>query len=424
MFVNLSLKSIAFSSLQSESAFFSDSGRSQRNSRFFQDIIFKKSFSPFLTAYSPSALYKFIDSSFTKFLDTAIRIDTMVTRNYTKFQTPIRAKPDDNLEIIYCMFTEISTKKNGGAIFLRNFRYSLFVNRTGFSLCASHLSGGAIYLIGYEFLAYRCCFYGCVALESEQAVYSDTRRLARDEACDNSFNMSFISQCSPRQSKGPRRTIYLSGGMQIFTSDNFTNNHVNEEAAGAITSYPTIFTLKFCDFCKSSGNSILWMHLLEESFSISYCNVFNNSLPGNRSSIIVVEQSRAIFSRMVFYQNYALHYVEGTYSICLQECMFDVNKYGGIFGALGVVEKDTKYYARIKKYKLVFAPTWDCWALGSPSPRQPGIFKKLLYIQDSSTLSVVIVFVIIISVIGIVALIMTKNTNVKDLEDLDAVEIE
>ena len=422
MFFNLSLKSLAFSSFHN-SAFISDSGRSYHNSRFFSDIYIKNSFSPFLSAFSPTSSYKITGSTFSKFLNNVIHINT-VAKNNTRFKSSFRSKPDDHLDINYCVFTEITSKKNGGAIFMKNYRYSLFITKTGFSLCASHQSGGAIYLIGYEFLANRCCFYGCVALNSEQAVYSDTRRLARDQACDNSFNMSFISQCSPKQSKGARRTIYLSGGMQIFTSDNFSNNHVSEEAAGAITSYPTIFTLKFCDFSKSSGNSILWMHLLEESFPLSYCNIYNNTLPGNKSSIIVVEHSRSVFSRMIFFLNYALHYVEGTYSIMLQECMFDVDHYQGMFGALSVVDKDTKYFARIKKYKLSFAPTWDCWALGSPSPRQPFILKKLLYIQDSSTLAVLIVFVIIISVICIIAFIMTKATNVKDLEDLDAVEIE
>ena len=422
MFLNLSLKSLAFSSL-SNSAFVSDSGRSQQNSRIFSDIFFKYSFSPFLSGYSPDASYKITGSTFSHFLNNVIHIDS-VAKNFTRFNSSFRSKPDDHLDINYCVFTEITSKKNGGAIFLKNYRYSLFITKSGFSLCASHQSGGAIYLIGYEFLANRCCFYGCVALNSEQAVYSDTRRLARDEACDNSFNMSFISQCSPRQSKGARRTIYLSGGMQIFTGDNFSNNHVSEEAAGAITSYPTIFTLKFCEFSKSSGNSILWMHLLEESFTLSYCNIYNNSLPGNKSSIIVVEQSRSIFSRMVFFLNNALHYVEGTYSIMLQECMFDVDQYPGMFGALSVVDKGSRFYARIKKYKLVFAPTWDCWALGSPSPRQPLFLKKLVYIQDSSTLAVMIVFVIIISVIAIVAYVMTKTTTVKDLEDLDAVEID
>lgn len=307
---------------------------------------------------------------------------------------------------------------------MKNYRYSLFLTKCGFSLCATHLSGGACYVVGFEYLADRCCFYGCVALVSEQAVFSDIRRLARDEAVDNSFNFSFISQCSPRQSRGARRAVFCSGGMQILTSNNFTNNHVNEEAAGAITSYPTVFTLKFCDFCRCSGNSILWMHLLEETFTLSYCNVYNNTLPGNMSSIMVVEQSRAIISRIVFFQNYALHYLEGTYSIVLQECMFDVKQYLGMFGALSILEKGTKYYARIRKYKLKFAPTWDCWNYGSRSPKQPGVLSQLLYVQDSSTIAVFVVFGIIITVIVAVTVVLFMSAQKKDNEGLQRIEIE
>lgn len=421
MFVNLTLKGLAASTLSS-SALISESSRSQKNKRIFKDILFTKSFAPFYSAYSPRGPVSILSSTFSKIMQNAIHLDE-VEKNCSKFSSSLRSKPDDDLEISFCVFTEISSKKNGGAIYMKNYRYSLFLTKCGFSLCATHLSGGACYVVGYEFLANRCCFYGCVALVSEQAVFSNIRRFARDEAVDNSFNFSYVSQCSPRQSKGARRTVYCSGGMQILTNDNFTNNHVIEEAAGAITSYPTVFTLKFCDFCRSSGNSILWMHLLDETFTLSYCNIYNNTLPGNMSSIIVFEQSRTFISRIVFFQNYALHYMEGTYSTVLQECMFDVKRYVGMFGALNVMEKGTKYYARIRKYKLKFAPTWDCWNYGSRSPKQPGIFNQLLYVQDSSTIAVFVVFGIIISVILVVTIILFMSNQKSNDGELQRIEI-
>ncbi|EAX92455.1 hypothetical protein TVAG_331310 [Trichomonas vaginalis G3] len=357
-------------------------------------------------------------------LNTVISINDKKFNN-TRYNTGLREKPDEDLEILYCTFTDITSKKEGGAICLKSYRYSLFTFCCGFSLCASHTAGGAVYLNCYSYLAYKTCFYGCLALNSDQAVHSDVRKYARDEAADNTFNLTFICQCSPKQSQGQKRAVFLTGGMQIFLNSNFTNNHVREESSAMITSYPTIFNLKFCEFTKSSGTNLIWIHLIEDGFTLSYCNIYNNTLAVNKSSsVVVIEQSRAVFTRFIFFDNQCFHCMEGTYQVFLIECSFDFQFEQAIFGELKVSDKGSKFMTAGRKYKLKFAPTWDCWAIGSASPRATSILIHILNPQNSSTSLIIVILVLIVGGIVGFAIWFSQNTFIRDLEDLEPINIE
>lgn len=423
MLGNTTLQSLALQCV-SRSAIFTDTSKFARNFITFRKISYERGISPFFSAYSPTSRLKFDNSRFSKILNTVVSLNE-VRYNNTAYSTGVRDKPDEDLEIFHCTFTEIMSTKDGGAICLKSFRYSLFVYCCGFSLCGSHTTGGAIYLNAYSFLAYKVCFYGCLAKNSDQAVHSDIRRYARDEAADNTFNLSFICQCSPKNSQGQKRTVFLTGGMQIFLNTNFTNNHVHEESSAMITSYPTIFNLKFCEFTKSGGTNLIWMHLIEDQFQLSYVNIYNNTLAYNKStSLIVIEQSHAYFNRFIFFENSGLHCMEGTYSAYFFECSFDFAWDQALFGELKILDKNSKFKTAGRKYKLKFAPTWDCWALGSASPRATSLVISLLNPQNSSTTLIVIILAVVVGIIATFGIWFSKQFVDKDLEDLRRVDIE
>jgi len=389
-----------------------------RSNFFMKDSSVSKSFFSVLYSFSLFGSYYIRNTKFKEILDSSVVFSnleiskTFITESY-------RDKPEEDLYFSHCVFHKITSNTNGGAIRLNSYRFTLNISHCGFSLCMAHQSGGAISFYGYQFVSKFSCYYGCLAIQSEQAICSDLKKISNDEPVENSLNYSLVSQCSPSGSKGASRAIFFSSGMQQFCYVNWSNNHVNEESAVLISSFPIEFMLLFSDISKSSGTNLLWLHKIDIVHALSFVNIHNNTnAPDN--AILTIEQSNAVLNSFIFSKNIGYKYIEGTFKAFLRACIFDVQFSQSLFFDIQIINEGSHFGGKAKIHQIEFIDTWSCWAIGSISPKPTSLIQSYLNYKERSLSIVLIVLITTVILSYIIWIIMAK----KNLGDLQPVVIQ
>ena len=363
----------------------------------------------------------FAGNSFTKFLSSPIRVNQQSVKGIA-FNQSLAPEQDKAITITSCTFNDVRTQANGAAISIDSIDNTIDIAKTGFSLCFASGSGGAIYFSGRGFQCKDSCFFGCLAVSRGQAISSE---VSADDS-KNFLKMGYITQCSPIKSKGAQRTVFLNSGDQYVESVNLTNNHVKEQGASLCIAYPTSFKLRMSSFRDNSGTNCFWLHKLKLTDSLDYCNIIGNKATSG-AGLIAFESGEAQINGFIFADNKAPKHFMGSH-VRFTSCIFDMDQSSPNYGDARMEFVDCRRGVRSITERIVpLGQTFECWALGAPSPTPSMSFApfKGAGIEPVPLLSIFTIFAAILASLGAVGYFFMKffANNSVDLS-LKPLEIE
>ncbi|EAY12711.1 hypothetical protein TVAG_117330 [Trichomonas vaginalis G3] len=288
----------------------------------FSEIVAKKFENPFFSSLDSANFYK---STFTKFLDSAISVNSIEIKN--KFAALPEDFSSEQLVIINrCSFIRISNQHPGamgGAIFYNLKKGKLKMFQSQFQWCYAKQRCGAFFSSAKLCVGRSLCLLDCRASKTCMA-FQITTTASKARA---NITASFITFCGAIIPKSEKDQVKFEFVSLDLMNTNFTQNRVLQ--SGFITLQKLYdAAISRCDFRTNYGPSFLEVY---SSFDIylSYSNVINNNL---RQTPIVVSFESPIYITYSYFQdnfNYSLEYTFRTEEgglIIFGNCYFDAPK--------------------------------------------------------------------------------------------------
>ncbi|OHS93751.1 hypothetical protein TRFO_11526 [Tritrichomonas foetus] len=339
------------------------------------------------------------------------------------FNSSISLTPnEDDVLIKNSVFKQIKSKKDGAAIYFHSQNSKLTIISCGFTLCHSSEAGGALFFNGASLNISNTCFLGCISQTYGQALSVETT----DESI-NSYEYMSISQCSPKRSPGSKQCIFLSHGKQCLANLNSSSNHVVEFGSCFCTAYTTSLSLHFTNFVGNSGKNGFWFYKTKLEDSFSYCNIIMNSIEGEKSSLLTLEQAGILLYEFIFLENSCRTYFCGGV-VRLDKCKFDIEDKTNFHKLCENFDYGNSIFGSAIQISITAMPyhaTWDCWAFGFPSPTPSRSLQPIEAASDNavSGFSLFLLLIIIGGISGSLVfyvyssyLIGNKKNNLENLQ--------
>lgn len=339
------------------------------------------------------------NSNFKQFTNSVVKVDSEYysTKHYkTTFENQ---KENQEFKFEQCVFEKIRTNTNGGAISINSPNGRFFLKHCGFTICLASLNGGAIEFEGAQFGIDKTCFLGCLAVQSGQAM---------DLQGNNEFkgDLTYVSvqQCATARSPGTSQSIFLRHGNHYISSLNSSSNYVKDTGASLCIAYTDGLRLHFSSFIGNHGSNSFWLHRLRPSDELITCNIIKNSGSADLG-LLNFENCTANINAWYFIENSAqTYFVSGI--VTLNKCALDVRRSAKLIRGCQLYVSETVWGIKsLKSLPLSSYITWECWAMGSPSPTPSQSLVPIDHALEEAVLGVWVLFVIV--AIGLVAFYAT-----------------
>ena len=291
------------------------------------------------------------------------------TLSKQKMENTVIYMTSGKFQIFDCLFEKLHSEDEGGAISAKNEFLTMSVKSSGFKLCYSQKSGGAILFKGITFILDRTCFLGCISFDKGQAYKASYAKEIKN--ITNSLNLISIFQCGPSRNPGESCLIFAEFAIFSAAQTNMTKSYVNDIGSALCVGHSASFSIVFTNFEYLYGVNCFWLHKITQRDVFSHCNIIDMVLPkNNNAAIFALEESTLSLSNVRFVRNIAeVYFLRGNVSI--NSCIFDVKFSPSLFGANCVYAIDQQSYFGEKKAKPIpinEVETWACWAIGMERP--------------------------------------------------------
>ena len=227
----------------------------------------------------------------------------ILSNNYENIDSLLRLSLTTSLNILIksCIFKNLDTNEQGGALFVNNLNINISLIYNSFINCTSrsntYTAGGILIFSAKKNLYFGCCFYQCSSVNLPSSI-----QIVTHESTISNTEMNFTTELNAGQYKVISSYGSLIGGNNLFY---FTNN--NESHGYASTFHPGIcFTVNKNEFIyynqisNNIGNGFLWIGWQTTQFQINYINFINNTSKGNNW---IISSSLLILNNCYFYNN-------------------------------------------------------------------------------------------------------------------------
>jgi len=371
---NFSLQSLSINRAFGSPLF--SSSLSTRETRFYMK---KSIFSDIFT----NAIYSIRnmnlrECNFNKFTSSVVRVDNMDSVKMF-FSSSVLYEANEEYSFSMCVFQKTKTSDSGGAICILSSSGVFSAKSSGFTICLSQNNGGGISFTGSKFDIEKCCFLGCLAMQHGQAV-----DMSGDDGLQGRIEVSSIEQCSPIKSPGHSQSVFIRHGTNSLVSLNSSFNHVVDMGSCLCVAHNKGFSLNFCTYIGCTGANGFWFHQFSNNDMFTSCNIIK--LSSNKElGMMTFENSSVNFNSFVFIQNECpVYFISGSLRLIL--CSFDVKKFSKIAVGCSLDIIDTAFGVKyLRPRPLPPFITWECWAMGMPSPTPS---KSLVPIEERSNSSI------------------------------------
>jgi len=244
-----------------------------------------------------------------------------IPQEYTghEYTQRIDASGNESVYIHDCVFRDISSYSNGGALYCSNNVQRLLVEQSSFISCiTSYTYGGGICSYSGQCVLSRICAFNCCSTYNG---YSYGQFAYINSTIQNNVNDSSITHTLKR-GKYPWCTLRLDYGNILCPSINLTNNECYWYPA--LCCYRTS-SISYSSIVNNTANpGYGCIYLLSSSHCIDTCNILNNN-QGSSSSSGTIETYANLFIKdsCILGNNKRVFYASSSINITISNCTID-----------------------------------------------------------------------------------------------------
>lgn len=326
----------------------------------------KSQLSMFSNSFLRAADYKgnamFTNSKFSKFLNSAVRFDSITFQKNIYRERQDVSHPIDN-QVIFesCVFQDCKEpESNGGAIYVVNDAITLNLKKVSAANSnAQYGKGGAVYFEGKSFIATMTCFYNCFCEYNGQAIYAVT--MSDSYLTFERSNINFCAQNPEKEAEGQNAALFFHRGHQVTKMNNFTNNKVGDLYSAFNTDDSVTFVFTDVSLVNNSGKIMLGLEDSKHDDDLSYCNVIGNIVTDSDYGLIYFTHS-LIISHFVFKSNSPqLFHTTETLEVTLKDCVFDKDFSSMVVSNQKIITDGIDVDENPKLYPISRFDTRYCW---------------------------------------------------------------
>ena len=290
-------------------------------------------------------------TQFSDAFGTGITVDENLSKETRTGKSRRYAPTVANVAVEDCVFHDITSESNGGAISSTSIS-RIFIEETTFTTCKTTDSfGGGIYINNGECVISHVCGFDCSSKSPDSSSFTLGQfaciETKADSSSKNYVNESTVTRCK-NESKDSFCAVRLCNSNIICSAVNITNNECSSSAALGCnpTAKTNAFTcfIMYTSIVNNSANSGCECIRLENSGSeqlISTSNIINNKQDHKTSTATIYTEANLFINESCIIGNnegYRVFYVGSSSSqIKITNCTLDSD-----------IMKSTRYYGTVK----------------------------------------------------------------------------